>query len=88
MRRSRPGDLVRLTYDWFGPEPPPGPDDYIRSNGGSLYRIFEAHANRRRRGRWTLTCLKMESSAELPATARVEALVWYPREKKAPAASR
>lgn len=54
--------------------------DCLVSNGGSAYVILEARQTRRP-GRLALRCLKLASTADIPAEARVVGLSWYPRTK-------
>jgi len=73
------GAVVRIApYDWRSDQAPPGPGDFLRSNGGSLYQILARRRVRRAYGRYALTCLKV-TAFDMPADARVAELWWYPR---------
>lgn len=70
-------------YDWYGEGPAPGEDDYLVSQGGSVYLILEArqvrsavHANR-----WAYRCLKVAPD-EVREGARWTTLVWSRRERR------
>lgn len=76
----------RIFYDVEPGDPGPKPGEYIRTQGkrgpGSAYRIETARRNRNRPERFHLLCIRWPP-AEIPKSATVRPLFWYPRTKRA-----
>lgn len=69
-------------YDFWGEGDGPAPGDFLLSQGGSAYAVLDAREGRRR-GRYRLTCRKVEPS-EVPAEAATFSLQWSRRDRRRP----
>jgi len=65
-------------YRWQGEGPPPGPGAYIRSSGGSVYEVLEAHAIAGNPNNLRLKCVRTDPD-QVPAGTRFYLLVWDKR---------
>lgn len=72
-----PGTTCRLHYDCGDGVPEPG--DFVRTPAGSCYRIDGVKPSRRTRGRFYLTCTRLERNAVQPDQPGVWPLHWYRR---------
>jgi hypothetical protein len=86
MRLRPPFTPCRIFLDIPTGHAPPTPGQYIQTQGkrgpGSAYRIDEARQNRNRPERFNLRCTRWPSD-QIPASAEVWPLFWYPRKKRA-----
>jgi hypothetical protein len=81
MARSKPAYTpCRIFYDVSdGCEVSIG--HFLKSTGGSVYRVQDLRRDKHRKERLHLTCLRWPEN-EIPKRAKVHPLHWYPRKKR------
>jgi len=77
-RVGEPYTLCQLFYDGFASLEV---GQFLKTPGGSAYKIQSVRINRNRAYRQHLECLRWPV-AEIPKRAKVHPLYWYPRKKK------
>lgn len=76
--RGVPGTVCRLSYDCGDDRPEPG--DFVRTvPRGSCYRIDHVKASPRLRGRFYLSCTRLDVDAVQLGEPGVWPLYWYRR---------
>jgi hypothetical protein len=72
------GTVCRIYMDLRGPENTPAEGEFIRTNGGSVYRVLEGRSSPSRPGRVYFTVRRTDPD-DLERGAVIWPLFWYRR---------